>query len=196
MNKIKTIVLDTNQLFIYPGLLILRFCIVRNNLYRKELNLNKYPKNTSFILYANHQSMLDPFIIAGCMPAKTIKYLIPYRFFVENLYFNDVSKYFLRLLGGFPAHFAENKPHGINKAKNVLASKHTVVIFPSGKRTRVKTAKPGISLLAKEKNTYLVPINVDWKNRWNCHVYIGSPIKANSKLRPEQLMKFVYDLAV
>ena len=75
-----------------------------------------------------------------------------------------------------------------------MSSNQTIVIFPPGRRTREHIAKPGISVLATEPDTYLIPVHLDWKNRWNCEVHIGTPVKGGVTHPPEQLMQYVYDL--
>jgi 1-acyl-sn-glycerol-3-phosphate acyltransferase len=188
----------TSQLSIYPLLLILRAVIVRNNLNRDiaALNLKNKRKNANFVIYANHQSKLDPLIICASLPFNAIKHLIPFRFFVENSYFNGfISRMFLNCMGGFPAHYTEDRPYGLDKARAVMATSQTVVIFPPGRRTRDLIAKPGISILAAEPATYLIPVHIDWKHRLHCNVNVGSPIKVKATKSPDQFMQYVYDLA-
>ncbi len=67
-------------------------------------------------------------------------------------------------------------------------------MFPSGSRTREKIVKSGISVLAKENSTFLIPVKIDWVNRWTCHVYIGKPISGGINRSPENLMKYIYNL--
>lgn len=186
------------QIAISPLLLTLRLLIVRNKLHRdsKGLKLNIYDGSATYILYGNHQSVLDPLIICASLPLKTIRQLLPFRFFVDNSYFKGTIKVFLNIMGGFPAHFDHTRAYGLDKARSLLASGQTVVIFPPGMRTRKKIAKSGISVLASEPNTYLIPIYVDWKHRWHCHVHIGSPLKGGAKYSPELLMESVYSLPV
>jgi 1-acyl-sn-glycerol-3-phosphate acyltransferase len=76
-----------------------------------------------------------------------------------------------------------------------MATNQTIVIFPPGKRTREHIAKPGVSILATEPNTHLIPVRIDWKHRWHCHVHIGGPIKGGVTHPPEQLMQYAYELS-
>jgi 1-acyl-sn-glycerol-3-phosphate acyltransferase len=176
----------------------MRLIIVRNNLSRdyKSLDLNKNGRNATYILYGNHQSALDPLIICASLPLKTVRQLLPFRFFVENSYFKGFMKVFLNAMGGFPAHYHPTRAYGLDKARSLMATNQTIVIFPPGMRTRKKMAKPGVSVLATEPNTYLIPIRIDWKHRWHCHVHIGKPLKGGVTHPPEQLMELVYSLPV
>jgi 1-acyl-sn-glycerol-3-phosphate acyltransferase len=195
-NPLQRAALYVSQLAIYPVLLVIRLLFVRDKLYRDSISLNFGPNatGTSYVLYANHQSKLDPFIICGSLPFRTMTQLLPFRFFVDNSYFQGITKVFLNAIGGFPAHYVANKPYGLDKARSVMATNQTVVIFPSGTRTRQHIAKAGVSVLATEPNSYLIPIHLEWKNRWSCHVHIGAPIKGGTTHPPELLMDEVYRL--
>ena len=184
------------QVAIYPVLLALRLLIVRDSLYRDiaGLDLAKNGSGAKYVLYANHQSALDPLIICASLPLKTIRQLLPFRFFVENSYFKGSMKVFLNMMGCFPAHYEANRAYGLDRARTLMSSNQTIVIFPPGRRTREHIAKPGISVLATEPDTYLIPVHLDWKNRWNCEVHIGTPVKGGVTHPPEQLMQYVYDL--
>jgi 1-acyl-sn-glycerol-3-phosphate acyltransferase len=184
------------QATIYPFLFLLRLLFVRNRLYRniKKLNLDKISPGSTFVLYANHQSKLDPLIICGSLPFRTVRQLLPFNFFVANQYFKGPMKTFLNMMGGFPAFYHATKTYGLDKARALMASNQTIVIFPQGRRTREHIAKPGISVLATEPNTYLIPVHIEWKHRWHCHVHIGTPIKGGLAHHPDQLMEQVYAL--
>jgi 1-acyl-sn-glycerol-3-phosphate acyltransferase len=184
------------QILFLPVIWLLRFFIVRDNLRRDldGLDLSKYGKNASFIVYANHQSKLDAFIVCASLPVKTLKYLMPFRFFVFNPYLKGISGKFVNLMGGFPSNYHEKKLFGLDKAHELMDSKQTIVIFPSGMRTREKIAKRGVAVLGARPDTYLIPIHLDWKHSFLCHVHIGRPINGRPDHLPEQLMEHVYDL--
>lgn len=181
-------------MFIYPLLFALRLLIVRNNLYVKPgLKLNK--GRASYVIYANHQSRLDPFIICGSFSLANIRKLIPLRFFVDNSYFKGPARIFLGSTGCFPAHYDPKKPYGLERAKELMALNQTVVIFPPGRRTREHIAKSGISVLATEPAAQLIPIYINWKTRWTCEVSIGGAFKGGKALPAEHHMRRVYELS-
>lgn len=194
--QIQRVLICTSQLAFYPFLLALRLLFVKK-LHRDKgvLNLEQDQEKTTYILYANHQSKLDPLITCATLPPGAIKQLLPFRFFVENSYFRGPMKLFLNTMGCFPAHYEANTPYGLDKARALMATGQTIVIFPPGRRTREHIAKPGISALATEPNTRLVPIYIDWKHRWSCHVRIGKPVKGEVTHPPDKLMQHVYELA-
>jgi 1-acyl-sn-glycerol-3-phosphate acyltransferase len=195
-NYLEKLCIYVAQIAIATLLFIFRFLIVRNHLQRDKasFSINKLPKGTAFVVYANHQSFLDPAIITASMPFRIIPRLLPFRFFVENSYLRGFMKFFIKVLGGFPAHYDEHNKYGLDKAKLVLENKQTVFMFPSGTRTREHISKAGIAILAKEPNIYLIPVYIDWVDRLSCHVYIGRPIKGGISKSPEQLMDYLYKL--
>jgi 1-acyl-sn-glycerol-3-phosphate acyltransferase len=184
------------QVISWPFLLTLRLLVVRNHLHREitSFELSKNSPESSYILFSNHQSIIDPFIISASLPSRIIKQLIPFRFFVANGYFKGPKKVFLNIMGGFRAYPDGNKAYGLNRARALLATSQTVVIFPPGTRTRKRIVKQGISVLATEPNTYLIPIHIDWKSRWSCTVHIGKLIKGDKTYSAEELMEIVYNL--
>jgi 1-acyl-sn-glycerol-3-phosphate acyltransferase len=185
-----------SQIMIAPLLLALRLLVVRNNLHRDPigLDLKKNGRKAKYVMYANHQSRLDPLIICASLPLKTVRQLLPFRFFVENSYLKGSLKVFLNMMGGFPAHYESNRAYGLDRARSLMSSNQTIVIFPPGMRTRTRVAKPGISVLATEPDTYLIPIHLNWKHRWHCEIRVGTPIKGGVTRPPEQLMQYVYEL--
>lgn len=184
------------QLFMYPLLLALRLVIVRNRLYRDKegLNLKQNNTQTTYVLYANHQSKLDPLIICASLPFSAIKRLMPFRFFVDNSYFKGLTRLFLNAMGSFPAHYDPDRSYGLSRARSLMSDGQTVVIFPPGMRTRDQVAKPGVSVLAAEPDVHLIPVHIDWKHRWHCHVHIGKPLRGGITHPPEKLMEYVYEL--
>lgn len=183
------------QLIFYPALLFLKWVIVGNSLkINPDFIINDKAR---YVIYSNHQSMLDPFIIFASLPFNTIIRLVPFRAFVKNKYFdNSIIAFFLKTFGSFQTHPIPKGLYGLNKARVLLDTNQTVVIFPPGTRTREKIAKYGIAILAREPKTYLIPILIDWKSRWNCHVTIGGPFRSKKLQSPEELMDVVYKLNI
>ncbi|HTE57970.1 MAG TPA: lysophospholipid acyltransferase family protein [Verrucomicrobiae bacterium] len=180
------------QLLAYPALLILRLVLVKD--LSRHTGAFSLKDDVTYVIYANHQSMLDPLVICASLPVSWLRQLLPFRFFIENAYFKGPGKLLLNSLGGFPAHYQSGTAYGLDKARAVMGAGQTVVIFPPGRRTREPIAKPGISVLATHPNVELIPINIDWKHRWHCSVHIGQPIDSARASSAEELMQHVYDL--
>jgi 1-acyl-sn-glycerol-3-phosphate acyltransferase len=179
------------QVLVYPIMLAVRLLLVRK-LYRHP-QAYALSSATTYIVFANHQSMLDPLVICASLPIRSLTKLLPIRFFIANAYFTGPSGHILSALGGFPAHPHPTKAYGLHKARAVMANGQTVMIFPQGHRTRERSVKPGIAALAAEPTAELIPIRIDWQNRWRCHIALGQPF-ASSGESPEELMQHVYDL--
>lgn len=194
--SVKKATLSYLQIFTYPLFLLFRIVIVRNKLYR-EFHLKELTNDNikSFVIYANHQSKLDPFLICASLPIKTIKRLLPFRFFVKNSLYYGFNKFLLKSAGCFPAQFVKNDLYGLGKARVLLRANQTIVIFPQGMRTKERIAKNGIAELANEPNVYLIPININWTSRWHCHIHIGKPFNSKPGETANQLMDRVYELS-
>lgn len=180
------------QLLVYPVMLTLRLALVRN--LSRHGAVFTLRDDVTYVVYANHQSMLDPLVICACLPVRSLRKLLPFRFFIENAYFKGPARLLLYGLGGFPAHYEPNKAFGLDKARAAMSTDQTVVIFPPGRRTREHIAKPGIATLAAEPNVLLIPIYIDWKSRWQCTARIGQPVGGADASSPAELMQYVYDL--
>lgn len=184
------------QLSIYPALLLMRLLLVRDKRYcsitRSDLELGA--GESAYVLYANHQSKLDALIICASLPFGILRQLLPFRFFVENSYFQGAMSIFLKIMGGFPAHYEAGRAYGLDGARAVMATRQTVMIFPQGMRTRQPIAKPGIAILASEQHVQLIPVHIDWKHRWQCSVHIGKPVQADPLASPDDIMQLVYAL--
>lgn len=183
------------QLLSYPLYLSIKYFFLRKNI-QQNLVLKPNSKiKVSHVVYSNHQSMFDPFIICASLPLRITSRLFPCRILVSNKYLtNLIGAFFIKLYGGFPAYPIQNQLYGLDKAKSVLASNQTVLIFPTGMRTKERVAKRGIAVLANEPNVHLVPVYLNWKNRFTCQVIVGSAFKCNKPQTPEELMEIVYAL--
>lgn len=181
------------QVIFTPLFILIRLAIVRTNLRRNSaLNIKK---DIRYIIYSNHQSKLDPFVICASFPLLLFPTLLPFRFFVKNSFFsNRIIKSLLIFFGGFPSHSVPHKSFGLEKARKLLNTNQTVVIFPQGGITKERIAKRGISLLAIEPNVHLIPVHVRWHGLLYCKVTIGSPFTTTIPQSPEAFMERVYKL--
>lgn len=184
------------QVLAYPLFVGIRLLVVRNKLQRHaELIESVRNNDRAFIIYSNHQSKLDPFIICASLPFQVFVALLPFRFFIENSYLKrSGNKLLLGMFGGFPAHFHPMKPYGLDHARQSLSTNQSVVIFPQGMRTRKQIAKPGIAILANEPGISLIPIKIEWRKRLCCEVSIGKAFEVTEFEDADSLMDTVYQL--
>jgi 1-acyl-sn-glycerol-3-phosphate acyltransferase len=186
------------QLAVWPLLVFLLRVVFRG----KVNNQIKLPggSGNKFIMAANHQSGLDPFMITAAFRLFDIARLLPFRYLTANKYlFSPKYSWLLRPLGGFPAYQDPRQLFGIERANVLLAKGHTVCIFPEGKRTLSKAtnARSGIKHLAHDEKTYIIPLHISWKrsgflNR-RIQLTIGQPFSALG-VEPEEVMKRIYEL--
>lgn len=185
------------QLVTFCFSFFLRLLVVRGECRSDFIFPKPSGKKYRYVLYANHQSKLDPFILCGSFPFTVFIRLSPFRFFVANKYFsNPLAAMLLTLNGCFPAYLTSSTLYGLEKAKMCLKRGQTIFIFPSGKRTREKIARNGIAVLAGEQNVYFVPLYINWVNRLSCQVRIGSAFRPDALSTPQSFMEKVYALAM
>jgi 1-acyl-sn-glycerol-3-phosphate acyltransferase len=195
MGSLKKFILFTVQVTLYPLFLLVRLALVRGTLHRSTGVTSYLHNNASYVIYANHQSNLDPIVILSSLPFSVFVRLAPVRSFVKNVFFDSfLTNIAFRLCGCFPAYATTRGLYGLDKARTVMQSKQTILIFPSGKRTRESIARSGVSVLATESSVYLLPIFVNWPSRLSCEVKIGSPFKVQGHTDPLLLMEQVYQL--
>lgn len=192
----RRMLVHTAELASWPLLFAMRLLIVGNDVHWDPAitSISKKDGQAKYVIYSNHQSKLDPFLIAASFPPSAIWRLLPFRFFVSNSYLSGIVKEFIYSMGGFPAKYDDKKLYGLDCARSLLHSGQTIVIFPQAKRTLERIARRGISELAAEPDTYLIPVHLEWKRRWHCRVHIGAPFQSNDGQSPEQLMQKVYNL--
>lgn len=150
-----------------------------------------------FIIAANHQSRLDPFVITGVLGPRFWWRLMPYRYIAANLYlYNWGYTWLLWPLGGFPAQQTKWEGWGLKRAKQILIASQTVCIFPEGQRSLPNEVQPkrGVAVLANMPNTYVIPIKLSWQlNPRRVKVIIGQAYSAH-RHPPKKILDTIYGL--
>lgn len=152
-----------SQLLIWPILEFLLRIVFRGTVIDKLELPNK--KEAHYIVVANHQSMLDPFMLTVAISGKTLVRLLPFRYMTANSYVErGISGWSLKCLGAFPAFPTHTEIYGLEKGARILDLGQTLCMFPEGKRTLAKASppKPGIAQLANLPGTYIIPILIEW----------------------------------
>jgi long-chain acyl-CoA synthetase len=116
------------------------------------------PREGPFLLCPNHQSFLDPFLLASALPFRTVR----------QLFFIGASEYFAtpfrrsaaRLLHIAPVDPDTNLIRAMQASAFGLGHGNILVLFPEGERSidgQVKTFKKGAAILSAHLNAPVVP---------------------------------------
>lgn len=171
---------------------------------RKISGLVKVSENQKYILVANHQSHLDPFLIFTSLPYEVFKKLRPAAFMTKNKYTDrSWKRFFTAPLGMFPAHSNQNYPAGIEMASRLVDQGFTLVMFPEGKigRDREHAPHKGAVVIAVSKKLSLLPARISWAHsilRSRVSLTYGSHFQLsnveNYDVAAKQLMNNIYSL--
>ncbi len=152
-----------------------------------------------YVIAANHQSMLDPFVICSCLPYPVWSLLRSFRFMAYNALFKKQPlRSILLSLGSFPASAHTQYASGLNAAMSFLAQGQTVVIFPQGERRPLKgRARTGVRVLADLPKVVVIPARIEWQRqgRWrrSFTLVVGRPaLEQNSTA--QQILDRIYRL--
>jgi 1-acyl-sn-glycerol-3-phosphate acyltransferase len=165
-------------------------------------NINKI--DGSLIACGNHQSMIDPVLLAVstkrqiCFMGK------------KELFDKKILGYLFRKLGAFPVDRQGVSMSAIKNSLAVLNHNGILGIFPEG--TRVKefnenNAKPGIALIANKAKSKIIPFYIKgpYKFRGRLDIYFGEAKdyfenidgKPNTEIYTEigvQILRDIYNL--
>lgn len=159
----------------------------------------------SLIACGNHQSMIDPVILA-VSTKRQIHFMGK-----KELFDNKIFGYLFRKLGAFPVDRQGVSMSAIKSSLAVLNNKGVLGIFPEG--TRVKeyneeNAKPGIALIANKAKANIIPFYIKgpYKFRGRLEIYFGEEKnyfenlegKASTETYTEigkQILKDIYSLS-
>ncbi|QQK76083.1 1-acyl-sn-glycerol-3-phosphate acyltransferase [Salicibibacter cibarius] len=148
-------------------------CLYKINMIGQE----RIPKG-SFIIAANHHSIVDPIIISG-MFKQPIHFLAK-----SELFIHPFANWFLRRLHAIPI----DRKSGIvirpvRHSLKVIERGEWFGIFPEGKRCKIgETVRPkkGVAFLSRKSSVPILPVAIVWGNKtlWRAPVtiVIGKPI--------------------
>lgn len=166
---------------------------VRLYCHGKVSNKLKLNGRGHYLIAANHQSRLDPFVITGSLKFRQLFKLVPLRFITARSYL-AFYKYgwLLWPLGGF-----SNRSGALAEATGLLESGQAVGIFPEGQRSRPGQQSPhrGVAVLANQAGTTLIPVNLNWqRSPRRAKVVVGSSF-SGAGFDADQIMERIYRLS-
>ena len=108
------------------------------------------------IIVSNHQSNLDPPILAVSIPRR-INFMAK-----RGLFHNPVASHFLKAYGAFPLNQSGNDLAAIQRSIRILSRDGALVIFPEGTRSpgAMRKAIPGIAVIALRSGAPILPVGI------------------------------------
>ncbi len=144
------------------------------------------PKSGGVILAANHQSLLDPPFVGGCLPRETT-------FMARRSLFEiPLLGRLIVALNAFPIERNSGDVKGVRSAIVRLKRGEALLVFPEGTRTRdgeIGPMKAGLRLIAERADVPIVPVLIRgayevWPRKrllprpWGrVDVYFGKPVR-------------------
>ncbi|PIU83663.1 MAG: 1-acyl-sn-glycerol-3-phosphate acyltransferase [Elusimicrobia bacterium CG06_land_8_20_14_3_00_38_11] len=132
--------------------------VVFTVIYRREITgLENLPKNSSYILAANHQSYADPPLVGSCIKKK-IYYIAK-----KELFRIPVFGWLIKKANAFPVDREVADAGALKNALKILQSGNILLIFPEGTRYKpgkVRKLKNGAAMLSAATNSPVVPVAI------------------------------------
>jgi 1-acyl-sn-glycerol-3-phosphate acyltransferase len=120
------------------------------------------PASGGLMAVSNHQSMLDPFIVAYAFQR-------PMRYMGKaELFKIKPVAWFLGLYGGFPVARDKRDPQALRTALNIMRARQVLGMFPEGTRTttgEINEFRTGAIRLAIKAETPIIPCGIWGANR-------------------------------
>ena len=159
----------------------------------KTYGTENVPKTGGVLLVANHQSFLDPVLVAVHL-RRPVSFLAKSELF-ENSYFSG----FIRMLHAFPVRQGEGDIGAVKEVIRQLEEGHVLNIYPEGSRTengQLGRLEKGVALVIRKAGVPVVPVAIDgsfgaWpkdKKLFHAHpirVKYGKPIDFRGKKSEE-----------
>ena len=140
------------------------------------------PKDRNCVLMGNHQCILDPLMLALCVPDREIHFMGK-----KELWNNKLLGWAFTKVHGFPVDSGNMDMGAIRTAMNVLKEGDTLGIFPEGTRSRTGHMLPllgGASMLALRSRCDVIPVYIDGNYRpfRRMTVRVGKPVEMDDLL--------------
>lgn len=179
--------------FLYTFIVCLYALIAKVLFFVKVEGKENIPRDRNCVLMGNHQSMLDPLMLALCVMDREIHFMGK-----KELWNNKLLGWAFTKVHGFPVDRGNMDMAAIRTAMNVLKDGDTLGIFPEGTRSKTGHMQPllgGASLLALRSGSDVVPVYIDgqYKPFRRMTVRVGRPV-AFEDLRAGRINKDTCDV--
>lgn len=124
----------------------------------RAFGLGRLPRSGPVVLACNHQSYLDPLIVA-LAPRRICHFMAR-----DTLFGNRFGAAFLRFVNVFPVKRGSADIGAIKEALRRLKSGAVLITFPEGTRTldgRIRPVQPGIVAIARRAKCPIVPTIIE-----------------------------------
>ncbi|HHW23666.1 MAG TPA: 1-acyl-sn-glycerol-3-phosphate acyltransferase [Clostridiaceae bacterium] len=156
------------------------------------------PEKGPVLLYANHPSAWDMFLI-GVFVKRRVHYMAK-----VELFKNPFLAFLLRSLGAFPVSRGKGDVGSVKTVLRLLREGKIVGIFPEGTRTRgkdPKKRKAGAAMFAVQSKAPVLPAGIVWNKKVFSKVRLvfGEPFHIQPKnegehVGKEELMEITNDI--
>ncbi len=158
----------------------------------RVIDADKMPREGGLIVAANHESMLDMFMIGYRVP-RYIKWMAK-----EELFKNKLIAKFITACGAYPVKRSARDVSAARTTFEMLEKGEPVGIFPQGTRSkgngRAHKAKHGVAKFAVEADVPIQPVAIWGKIRLFGRVYVrfGDPIRLPQSAKDTKYTKEEY----
>ena len=124
----------------------------------RAFGVENIPRDGGALLAANHQSYLDPPLVAACLP-REMHFMAR-----RSLFRNPLFRALIVRCNAFPIERDTADVKGVKEAIARLEAGHLLLVFPEGTRTRdgsIGRMKPGVGILAERAAVPIVPVLID-----------------------------------
>lgn len=124
----------------------------------KVYGIENLPKRGGILIVSNHQSYLDPVLLAVKLPR-------PLSFLAKSeLFVNPVLRWLITSLGAFPVRQGEGDIGAVKETIRRLQEGHALNVYPEGTRTQtgeIMAMQAGVGLIARRAGVPVVPAVID-----------------------------------
>lgn len=165
----------------------------------KVWGLNNIPEHGGVLLLSNHQSFLDPILLALRLK-RPVSYMARSDLFEKNRFFT----WLIRSLHAFPIKRASADIGALKQAIAKLQEGHVLNVYPEGTRTKdgeIGPIQPGVSLVVRKAGVPVVPVVIDgsfqsWPRKGNkfrfhpVRIMFGTPMNLEG-MKSEEIIALI-----